>query len=236
MGGIMDFGLKEEHQLLKNSARDFMRKECTREFLNELEEKEEFPFELCHKMAKLGWFKLIIPEKYGGVGGNILDMVMLEEELSRGGAGITQPFAFSTYMGSNSLINYGNERQKKYYLPKIANGEIRFAGAFTEPGGGTDLLATKTRAVLDGDDFVINGQKSFISGAQWVDYMILFVETNKHAIKRTKSFSQLIVTPKAPGVELKRINTLGFKVSGIYEVFLAVSRKWWKKESAYPTL
>ena len=216
----MDFNLTEEQMMLKRSVRDFLAKECPMKYLQELDEKEEFPHEIRAKIAERGWFSLVVPKEYGGMGGTVLDGALLIEELARGSTPTVIPLFLSSCFGTSHIKEHGNEEQKRLYLPRLASGEITFAMGLTEPDGGTDLLAAKTSAYLDGDSYIINGQKMFTTAAHVADYMNIIAVTNKDATKKTRSLSLFIADTKTPGIEIKKLKTLGWRAIGTNEVFL----------------
>ena len=214
----MDFKFTEEQEILKKSVRNFMDKECPREYVRELDEKEEFPFELYKKMAKLGWYGLPFPEEYGGSGCGPLDFIMVGEELCRFsyeiGAGYGVPI-----FNALTLLHHGSEEQKNRYIPKVVNGEMMWSIALTEPNAGSDVASLVTSAVPEGDEFVVNGQKVFITGADVANVMTMAVRTDKD-LPRHKGISMLLIDPKSPGIDIRVIKTLGRKIIHATELFL----------------
>jgi alkylation response protein AidB-like acyl-CoA dehydrogenase len=157
------------------------------------------------QMGKDGWLTVGWPKEYGGKGlGPVAQLASLEEAYIA-----SAPFPFVT-IGTvgPAIMEHGSEEHKKFYLPKIANGEIHFAIGYTEPGAGTDLAALKTSAELAGDEFVINGTKVFTSGADNADYIWLAVRTDKNAAKH-KGISMMIVPTTAKGFSFAPIETVG---------------------------
>lgn len=215
----MNFDFTEEQALLRKTVRDFVSRECTREYARTLDEKEEFPERLWQKMAEMGLLGIAIPEEYGGSGGDILDMVIVIEELSRGMVAAGLAYFLSTCFGGKSIGFYGTEEQKKFYLSGLAEGRFKYALALTEPGGGTDILGSlATRAVADGDHFIVNGQKVFITGAHVADYLITVLRTTKSE-KKTYGVSILIIKADSPGIEMRRLKKLGVRATGTNEIF-----------------
>jgi len=216
----MDFELSEEQKMFKESVRSFFEKECPKDRVREYDDKEEFPHEIWKKMAKLGWMGVVIPEEYGGMGGDIVDAAVISEELGRSFYSVGIYYLVSVCFGSKLITTYGNEEQKQFYLPKINKGEVNFCFGITEPGGGTDVLgALKTFAQLDGDHYIINGQKVFTSGAHFSDYILLVAKTDKNPPKKALGISLLIVDVKTPGIEIRKLKKLGQKPCGTCEVF-----------------
>lgn len=214
----MNFGFTEEQNILRKSVKDFMEKECPPEYVRELDEKEAYPYELYGKMAKLGWFGLPIPEEYGGSGLGAVDFVIVGEEMSRFSFEIAAGFGVSIFCGLN-ILEHGSEEQKKFYIPRMIKNEIRLSIGITEPNAGSDAASLTTSAVLDGDKWVINGQKTFQTAADAKNNIIcLYVRTDKDVPKH-RGISQILVPNDAPGVEIRRIKTLGRKMLHTSEVF-----------------
>ena len=214
----MDFKFTEEQEILRMSVRNFMEKECPREYVRELDEKEEFPFELYKKMAELGWYGLPFPEEYGGSGCGPVDFIIVGEELCRYsyemGTGYVAPI-----FNDMTLLHYGSEEQKNHYIPRVIKGGMMWSIALTEPNAGSDVASLVTSAVPDGDSFIIDGQKVFISGADIADIMTMAVRTDKDVPKH-KGISVFLVDPKSPGIDIRRIRTLGRKIIHVTEIFL----------------
>ena len=214
----MEFGFSEEQKILRESVSNFMEKECPPKYVRDLDEKEEYPYELYGKMAKLGWFGLPIPEEYGGSGMGAGDLVILGDEMSRFTFEIAAGFGISIFCGLN-IIEYGTEEQKKYYIPRVIENSLRLSIAITEPNAGSDAAALSTSAVRDGDSWVINGQKTFQTATDAKDtVMSLYVRTDKQLPKH-KGISLILVPNDTPGIEIRRIKTLGRKMLHTCEVF-----------------
>lgn len=192
----MDFQLTEEQQMMQRMVRDFAEKEI-RPMTQQMDKTGEFPWETVRKMAALGLFGLPIPEQYGGCGADTLTYAIAVEEVSRvnGSLGIT--LAAHTSLGLYPLYRFGSEEQKEKYLPRLASGEGLAAFGLTEPEAGSDAGAVKTTAVLDGDQWVINGQKVFITSGSIADVVIIAALTEKGAGRR--GISNLIVEKGTPG-------------------------------------
>ncbi|MFA4910801.1 MAG: acyl-CoA dehydrogenase family protein [Desulfobacteria bacterium] len=214
----MEFGFTEEQKILRESVRDFMERECPPEYVRELDEKEQYPYHLYGKMAELGWFGLPFPEEYEGSGLGAVDFVIVGEEMSRFSYEIAAGFGISIFCGLNILEN-GNEEQKNFYIPKMIKNEIRLSISITEPNAGSDAASLATSAVLDGDSWVINGQKTFQTAADAKNnIMSVYVRTDRD-LPRHKGISLILVPSNAPGVEIRRIKTLGRKMLHTNEVF-----------------
>lgn len=195
--------LDEKHQMLQKLFRDFAQKEFTKELLDELEETEAFNWEIFNKMAQYGFMGVKIPVEYGGEGGDYLAYALLNEELARVSPVLSVYVNTSNSLGGGPLMLAGSEEQKRKYLPDVASGKKIIAFALTEPGAGSDAGGTTTTAVQDGNDFILNGRKTFISGAPMADYTIVFARTDLKS-KGSKGISMFILDMKLPGVSLGR--------------------------------
>jgi alkylation response protein AidB-like acyl-CoA dehydrogenase len=200
----MDFELTEEQQMMRKMVRDFAEKEI-RPIAREIDAKEAFPWEVIHKMAALGLLGLPIPEEYGGSGADTISYAIAVEEVSRVSGSIGITLAAHTSLGTYPIWRFGSEEQKKKYLPHLASGQGLAAFGLTEPEAGSDAAAVKTTAVLaegpgtsrDGDHWVINGTKTFITSGSIADVVIIAAVTDKAAGAR--GISNIIVEKGTPG-------------------------------------
>lgn len=193
--------LDEKHALQQKLFREFAENEFTTEIQDELDQTGEFNWDLHKKMAKYGFMGVKIPSQYGGGGGDYLSYALLVEEFARVDAVLSIYANTSNSLGGGPLMLAGSEEQKQKYLPAVAKGEKIMVFALTEPGAGSDAGGTQTTAVADGDDFILNGRKCFISGAPMADWAIVFAKTDLTA-KGSKGISMFVVDMKLPGVSL----------------------------------
>ena len=193
--------LDAPHALLQKMFRQFAQTEFTKELQDELDQTGEFNWDIHHKMAKYGFMGCRIPKEYGGQGGDYTAYCLMIEELARVDAVLSVYANTSNSLGGGPLLLAGTEAQKQKYLPAVASGEKIMAFALTEPGAGSDAGGTTTTAVQDGDDFILNGRKCFISGAPMADWAIVFAKTDLSA-KGSKGISMFVVDMKLPGVSL----------------------------------
>ena len=163
----MDYELSEEQKLIQETAYKFavneiepIAKDCDRE--------ERYPRDVWKKACETGLVGAFIPEEYGGPGFGFVELALISEQLSRIDLGIGTVIITATF-GSENIVMFGTEDQKKKYLPLLANGEAVSAGAYTEPDAGTDVAATRTKAIRDGNEYVINGNKMFITNGTICD-------------------------------------------------------------------
>src|SRR6478752_5860380 len=167
------------------------------------EERRKFQDEWTQKLFDCGWICASWPTEYGGKGLSIMQNVVLNEEFARAGAPLRADFFGDTLVGP-TILQWGTEEQKKEFLPKILSGQISWCQGFSEPDAGSDLAGLKTKAVLDGDEWVISGQKIWTTQAQYADYIFLLARTDPAAPKH-KGISYLLVPLKQPGIEVRGI-------------------------------
>ncbi len=214
----MDFELTEEMKMLKDMAYRFALSEIA-PLSRECDEHEKYIPEIRKKAAENGLVGAWIPEEYGGPGAGILGHAIITEEISKVDMGISLNIVASGF-GCESILNYGTEEQKKTYLPPICTGEKVCAGAYTEPNAGTDVSGYKTRAVKDGKDYVINGNKMFITNGTVCDFMVAQCITNPEA-KKHNSFSLIIIPADAKGITRNKIHgKMGIRASDTAEIAL----------------
>ena len=214
----MEFKLTEEQELMRNSVRKFLEKECLREYVRECDEEEKYPKGLFDKMAKLGWMGLSIPPEYGGSGGKAVELVLFIEEVARHFEAAANIYYTAFIIARGAFLYFGTQEQKDYYLPRLARGEIKIAFSLSEPNSGTDAAGLICAAVPDGDNFIVNGQKIFCSCAQVADKILLMARTDKKS--KRKGITMFILDPKAPGVTIRNIRKLGLKPMDLNEIFL----------------
>ena len=160
----MDYDLNEEQKILRKTVRDFAEKEI-KPFSAELDEKQTFSYEIVDKMADLGIMGIPIPEEYGGGGADYVSYVIAVEELARVDASAAITMCAHTSLGTMPIYYFGTEKQKQQWLPKLTSGKMLASFGLTEPNAGSDAGATKTSAKTEGDEWVINGSKCFITNA-----------------------------------------------------------------------
>ena len=207
---------REEHDIFRASVRKFVEREIV-PFHAKWEEDGVVPRELWLKAGAEGLLCCTVPEAYGGMGLNYLFDVVVFEELWRSGAS-GPGFLIHTDLVATYLLSFGTEEQKRKWLPKMVSGEAIGSLGMTEPHAGSDLKAIRTRAVRDGDDFVINGQKVFISNGQLCDFVVLATKTDSGA--GAKGVTLFIVESNRPGFKRGRnLEKIGMKAQDTSELF-----------------
>ena len=204
----MDFNFTSEQERLRKSARDFLKTECPSSFVLEMEaDKTGYSPELWRKMQELDWMALIIPEQYDGVGGEFLDLMIMLEEMGR--ACTPGPFFSTIVLGGLSIMDWGNESQKKRFLPGIANGEIKITLADSEPETTRySPYPISTVVTVQDTGYTINGTKLFVQDAEVADYMLVSTRTFDSGSIRD-GISLFIVDAKSPGISLTPLQTIG---------------------------
>ena len=204
----MKLAYSPEHEALRQELRQYYEKLLTPEIMVEVRRSEgvgPIVRKVVRQMGEDGWLGIGWPKEYGGRGMTPIEQFIFFDESMRVGAPVPMLTINSV---APTIMQYGSEEQKKFYLPKILRGEIHFAIGYTEPDAGTDLASLKTRAVRDGDEWVINGQKVFTSLATDADYVWLAVRTDPEAPKH-KGISMLIVPTNTPGFRCVPIKNMG---------------------------
>ena len=212
----MDFELTDELKMLKEMAYKFAQAEFSG-FSQECDREEKYTPDIRRKAAENGLVGAWIPEEYGGAGAGFLGNAIITEELSKIDMGIGLNVVAATF-GCESIVHFGTEEQKKTYLPPVCTGEQVSAGAFTEPNAGTDVAGYRTKAVKDGNDYVINGNKMFITNGTVCNFMVAQCITNP-AEKKHNSFSLIVVPADASGITRNKIHgKLGIRSSDTAEI------------------
>ncbi|MCR4595342.1 MAG: acyl-CoA dehydrogenase [Lachnospiraceae bacterium] len=222
----MDFSLNKEHEMVRTLFKDFAENEV-KPLAQEIDEQHRFPRETVDKMAKYGFMGIPVPKEYGGQGCDTLAYAMCVEELSKvcGTTGVI--VSAHTSLCIDPILTFGTEEQKQKYVVPLAKGEKLGAFGLTEPGAGTDAQGQQTKAVLDGDEWVLNGSKCFITNGKEADVYVIFAVTGK-VEKRgriMKEISAFIVEKGTPGFTFgTKENKMGICASSTYELIFTDCR------------
>ena len=222
----MDFSLSKKHEMARNLFKSFAENEA-KPLAQEIDEQHRFPRETVDKMAKYGFLGIPVPKEYGGQGCDILTYVMCVEELSKvcGTTGVI--VSAHTSLCVDPILTFGTEEQKQKYVPDLASGKKLGAFGLTEPGAGTDAQGQQTKAVLDGDEWVLNGSKCFITNGKEADvYIVIAVTGTVEKRGRTmKEISAFIVEKGTPGFTFgTKENKMGICGSSTYELIFSDCR------------
>jgi len=214
----MDFRFTPEQEAFREMIRDFIKRECPPDLDRRLDDEGRYPIELTPKVAATGLLGLPFPEEYGGTGGGVMEFVIAAEELAYGSAAVASIFILPAFFVGEMLNFNGSEEQKHEWLPKVAAGEIRGCFALTEPNAGSDAVHIETRATADGDHWVINGQKTMISGVDVATHMMLATNTSPGA--EYSGMTIFMVPMDTPGITWRRMGKIGSELIGVFEVWL----------------
>ena len=219
----MDFHLTNEQQMLRKMYREFAENEV-KPLAEEIDEEERFPMETVEKMAKLGMMGIYFPKEYGGAGGDVLSYAMCVEELAKVCGTTAVIVSAHTSLCCAPIFEHGTEEQKRKYLPDLLSGKKIGAFGLTEPNAGTDASGQQTMAVLEGDHYVLNGSKIFITNAGFADVFIIIAVTGFVTDKRgrkQKEISAFIVERTDPGFKVgKPEDKMGIRGSSTCELIM----------------
>src|SRR6478672_3466675 len=219
MFGIMDFSPSEHHELLRKTVRDFARQEVLPN-ARKWDAEERFPKEIVPRLAELGLLGIRIPEEYGGSGMDMTSYAICVEENARADGSLALTVASHNGLGTGHVLSFGNDAQKKKYLTKAATGEWLAAWALTEPGSGSDSAGMRTTARRDGDKWVLNGTKMFITQGSVGGFCVVLARTNMEAPKQ-KGITAFIVEHGTKGFSAsKHLEKLGCRSSDTVELTL----------------
>ena len=213
----MELVFTEEQKMMQKMVRDFAEKEIA-PIVEEMEETDRFPREVIKRMGELGLMGIPIPEAYGGAEMDYTSYIIAIHELSKVSATVGVILSVHTSVGTLPILAFGTEEQKKRYIPKLATGEYLGAFALTEPSSGSDASSMKTRAVRDGDHYILNGSKIFITNGGEADTYVAFARTNPDE-KGSKGVTAFIIERDMPGFSIgKKEKKMGLNGSNTVEV------------------
>lgn len=213
----MDLSLTAEQEAFRDAARAFLEKEAV-PYRQEWDDRESIDLGIIPGMAELGFFGLTIPEEYGGLGGDYVTYVLGMEELGRADSALRGIVSVSNGLVGKSILGWGTEEQKREWLPRIATAEVLGCFGLTEPGVGSDAGNLRTRAVRDGDDYVIEGQKLFITNGTWAQVALIFARTGGPG---PRGISAFLVPTDTPGFTAREVTgKLGLRGQATAELFL----------------
>ncbi len=222
----MDFTLSKKHLMAQSLFRSFAETEV-KPLAQETDENEQFPAETVAKMAKAGFMGIPVPKEYGGQGCDPLTYVMCVEEMAKVCATTSVVISAHTSLCIDPILTYGTEEQKQKYVPDLASGRKLGAFGLTEPGAGTDAQGQQTKAVLDGDEWVLNGSKCFITNGKYADVYIIIAVTGiiEKRGRKQKEISAFIVEKGTPGFTFgTKEKKMGIRGSATYELIFTDCR------------
>ncbi|MFC4550910.1 MULTISPECIES: acyl-CoA dehydrogenase family protein [Halorussus] len=215
----MDFGLSDEQKAIRDEVRKFADNEI-RPIAKEYDVAEEYPWEIMDKAAEMGLLGAHIPMEYGGAGYSNLESAIITEELFAVDAGIGLCITSAAF-GADAIMGFGSDEQKERFLTPVAEGEAIMGAAISEPDTGSDVSSVSTSAEKDGDEWVVNGNKMWITNGSVGDYYVVLCETDPDADGRYNGFSQIVVESDRDGFEADKITgKLGIRSSDTAELIL----------------
>lgn len=218
----MDFSLNSEQILLRDSVRQFMETEM-RPVLRAYEREEKFPEAELRRLGEMGCCGMLIPEEWGGAGMDMTSYVVMLEEVARVCASTAITLSVTNSVASAPILKHGTDAQKKKYLPRLARGEILGAFCLTEPAAGSDAAGIQSRAVRDGDSYVINGTKSWVSNGGHTGVYVVFAKTDPEA--KHRGITAFLVEASFPGFRVARYeDKMGLRISKSAEIALTDCR------------
>jgi alkylation response protein AidB-like acyl-CoA dehydrogenase len=217
----MDFELTEEQRDIQKAAREFIAGEYDKEKILEWEQNHTFPFEIWKKAAKLGFIGIHFPEEYGGQGYGIMENILIVEEFCRKDSGVGIAVTLADF-SSEVILRFGTHEQKKRYLIPVARGEAISGGAYTEPNHGSDITLMSTTAVKQGDSFIINGTKTFITNGTLADFFVVLCQTDPQAKPTYRGQCTILVEKGTKGLEATEIfPKMGIRMTSTAELSLS---------------
>jgi alkylation response protein AidB-like acyl-CoA dehydrogenase len=215
----MEFELSKEQKEIQKAVRDFVKGEFKKDLILELEEKHEYPTAIWKKAADLGFIGIHFPEEYSGQGLGVMENILVAEELCRGDSSVGACLMLADF-ASEIVLHFGSDAQKETWLPKVAEGEVLSCGAFTEPDHGSDITRMETTAVKEGDEWVINGSKIFITnGGPMAGFYCVLCQTDPDASPSHRGMSLILVEADRPGVSTNSVGTkMGIRMMATAEV------------------
>lgn len=216
MNQVPLFPLSEEHEMIRQTAREFAQKEIA-PIAAEFDESGEFPYNTIMKMGEMGFMGIEVPEEYGGAGLDTLAYVLALEEICKADAAHGTIMSVNNSLFCYGILKFGTEEQKQKYLRAVASGKAIGAYSLTEPMSGSDAGTMRSRAVRQGDQYIINGRKSWVTSAPVADYVVLFTMTDPE--KKHRGVSAFIIETDKPGFILgKKEPKLGIRASATSEI------------------
>ena len=214
----MDFELTQEQAEIQKAAREFAEGEFDKEKALECERNHEFPREIWRKACELGFSGVHFPEEYGGQGLGVLENTLVVEQFCRADSGIGVALSLADF-SSEAILRHGTERQKKKILPLIAGGEVITAGAYTEPDHGSDLTSVSTVATREGEEYVINGAKTFITNGSIANHFVVLCQTDPDAKPSYRGQSLILVESETEGFEATELGEkMGIRMTSTAEL------------------
>ena len=212
----MDFAFTDEQRMWYETVQDFMEKEVGREYTREHDRTRTYPSEMFEKVAANGWLGLLLPEEQGGLAADPISYAIFCESIAKFSLDTASCIMQHMFTATN-ISTHGTPEQQAYYLPRFLAGQQKFAISISEPNAGSDAAGIRTKAILDGDEWVINGQKTWCSGAQHPDTTITLMA--RTSPDRYNGLSMILVPNDTPGLTINKLETMVRRSLGTNELF-----------------
>ncbi|WP_076867144.1 acyl-CoA dehydrogenase family protein [Bradyrhizobium mercantei] len=220
----MNFDSNSDHEALRDSVREFFERELTENQIREMDRSRKIPQTLWKRLAELGWPGFTVPTEYGGSGGDVMTSAILCEEIARHFPSLANYWVI-TSMAVRVLSESANEKIRAEYLPKFVTGDFLMSFGMTEPSGGTDIMGLKTRASLEGNEWIVRGQKLYTSLADDAKAILVLCRTAPpEGGKRSRGLSLILVPVPQEAVKIRRLELMGQRAGCTCEVFLDDAR------------
>jgi alkylation response protein AidB-like acyl-CoA dehydrogenase len=217
----MDYRFNDEQQMWHETVQAFMVREVGVDYIRKHDEAREFPEEAYQKIAERGWLGLLIPEEHGGLAADPVMYAIFCEAIAKYSLDFAAAIMTSMFTATNVAF-HGTDEQRSTYLPDFMDGKIKFSIAITEPNSGSDAASLRTRALQDGDTWILNGNKTFCSGAHLPNTVIAVMA--RTAEDKHKGLSMILVPNTSPGVDVRKLDTIVRRSLGTTEIFLTDAR------------
>jgi alkylation response protein AidB-like acyl-CoA dehydrogenase len=214
----MDFSFTPEQETLRAHLQELLDEVCPPEYADRCDREQRPPREAYEALARHGWFGLIFPVEYGGTSGSAIELAILLEEAGRHFEELAMWLFRTLTYGGYAVMLHGSREQKAALLPKVARGELSFCFGLTEPQSGSDAAALTTKAAAVDGGYLVNGQKVFTSGMDISDYCLLVARTSSGE-KKQQGITNFLMDTRLPGIEIRKIETLGQRAIGTTQVF-----------------
>ena len=219
MSLINTVGLTDDQRMMREGVLDLLSRHLPWENVRKMDEAREFPLEAYEALADAGYIGLFYPEELGGMGGSYRDIAVFLETLGYYYTGIAQAITTSAVYAGMHIAKFGTPELKKELVPQIIAGKAKLALCMSEPGTGSDVAGVKTFAERQGDEYVLNGNKVWITCGHVADYLVVITRTDRDGASRHQGISTLLVDAKAPGVTIRPLQMLGRRTTHANEVF-----------------
>lgn len=220
---MMDFTESDDQRQLRDAVERFVRAECPPEAVRRWDRDGTYPEQVYRKMVDAGFVAMVVPEAWGGMGSPMSDCIILYEEIARPGVDFATRIALQAW-GAMILADFASDALKEEFLPDVVHGRRKLSFSLTEPDSGSDAAALRTRARRDGEQWVLDGQKLFSSGADAPDNFMLVAARTSEGATRHEGLSVFLVPNDAPGVTIRRLDVVGRRILGLSEIFFDDAR------------